>query len=42
MVLMTVHSVLSNMLSQWKTLEFWDVEMPIMLMYMLGEALPVS
>ncbi|XP_052823578.1 exportin-T [Octopus bimaculoides] len=42
MVLMTVHSVLSNMLSQWKTLEFWDVEMPIMLMYMLGEALPSS
>ena len=42
MVVMNVHTILNSTLPQWKTLDYSDAEMSLMLLYMLGEALPVS
>lgn len=42
MVVRNVHTILTSTLPQWKTLDYSDAEMSLMLLYMLGEALPVS
>jgi len=39
---MTVHTVLSECLAKWSALDFREVEVSLHLVYMLGEALPVS
>lgn len=42
MVVRNVHTILNSTLPQWKTLDYSDAEMSLMLLYMLGEALPSS
>ena len=42
LVLIAVHNIVTQTLSQWETMEFKDIEVAISLLYSLGEAIPVS
>ena len=42
MVLIAVHNIVTQTLSQWETMDFKDIEVAISLLYGLGEAIPVS
>ena len=38
----TIHNLVSQTLPQWETVKVCDLEVAISMLYMLGEALPVS
>lgn len=40
LVLLTVHNIVTHTLSQWENMELKDIEVAIMLLYTLAEALP--
>ena len=42
LVLITVHNIVTHTLSQWENMEMKDIEVAITLLYILGEAMPVS
>ena len=42
MVLIAVHNIVTQTLSQWETMEFKNIEVAVSLLYGLGEAIPVS
>ena len=42
LILMTVHTIVSQTLSHWDAADFRDVEMALTLLYSVAEAVPVS